>query len=148
MTPASINSPPAPADPGSTVPESPVTRWILDTTDWALDRPWLLAVAAGLLLAWIAARHLVNLWRHRCHAADGRLVTIAPPPEVDEHGAAALWANLAGILTPSRRRRLLYGTPHVAWQYAWTGRHLLISIWVPGTVPQGAVEAAVRAAWP
>jgi hypothetical protein len=36
----------------------------------------------------------------------------------------------------------------VAWQYTWTGRRLLISLWVPGTVPPGAVEAAVRAAWP
>ncbi|MGW3607115.1 type IV secretory system conjugative DNA transfer family protein [Micromonospora sp. NPDC005161] len=34
------------------------------------------------------------------------------------------------------------------WQYTWTGRRLLISVWVPGTVPPGAVEAAVRAAWP
>ena len=73
---------------------------------------------------------------------------IAPPPQVDPDGAAALWANLAGTLTPSRRRRLLYGTPHVVWQYTWTGRQLPISVWVPGTVPAGAVEAAVRGAWP
>jgi hypothetical protein len=36
----------------------------------------------------------------------------------------------------------------VAWQYAWSGRQLRISIWVPGTVPPGAVEAAAAAAWP
>jgi hypothetical protein len=59
-----------------------------------------------------------------------------------------VWANLAGILSPSTRRRLLYGTPHVVWQYTWVGRQLLISVWVPGTVPAGAVEAAVRGAWP
>ncbi|AEB42623.1 hypothetical protein VAB18032_07515 [Micromonospora maris AB-18-032] len=115
---------------------------------WAAQRPWLAAVAAGLLAAWIAARNLVEIWRHHHHAHDARLVTIAPPPEVDPHSAAALWANLAGVLTPSRRRRLLHGTPHVVWQYTWSGRQLLISIWVPGTVPPGAVEAAVRAAWP
>ncbi|WP_262285551.1 DUF87 domain-containing protein [Micromonospora sp. MA102] len=101
-----------------------------------------------MLVAFVAGRNLLQLWRHRRHAAGARLVTIAPPPEVDPHGAAALWANLAGTLTPSRRRRLLYGSPHVVWQYSWTGRRLLISVWVPGTVARGALEAAVRAAWP
>ncbi|HEX8629932.1 MAG TPA: DUF87 domain-containing protein [Catenuloplanes sp.] len=115
---------------------------------WAIGRPWLLAVAAGLLIAWVAARNVLAGWRHRRHATGARLVTIAPPPEVDAHGSAAVWANLAGTLTPSRRNRLLYGTPHVVWQYTWTGRQLLISVWVPGTVPPGAVEAAIRGAWP
>ncbi|MFD1326252.1 type VI secretion protein, partial [Micromonospora sonneratiae] len=150
MTSLRLSPSPSPAgtDPGSTIPPSPATRWILHATDWASDRPWLLGVAAGLFLVWIAGRNLLALWRHRYHATGARLVTIAPPPEVDEHGAAALWANLAGILTPSRRRWLLSGTPHVALQYAWTGRQLRISLWVPGTVPRGAVEAAIRAAWP
>ncbi|MEU2616439.1 type IV secretion system DNA-binding domain-containing protein [Micromonospora sp. NPDC007271] len=142
--------PPAPAgaDPGSTIPQTPATRWILQAVDWATDRPWLLGVAAGLVLVWVASRNIVALRRHRHHTIGARLVIIAPPPQVDERGAAALWANLAGILTPSLKRRLLHGTPHVAWQYTWTGRQLLISLWVPGTVPNGAVEAAVRAAWP
>ncbi|MEV5691974.1 type IV secretory system conjugative DNA transfer family protein [Micromonospora globbae] len=148
MTPLPPSPAPTPADPGSAIPPSPATRWIPQAVDWTADRPWLLGIAAGLFLAWVAGRNLVALRRHRHHATGARLVTIAPPPQVDEHGAAALWANLAGILTPSRRRRLLYGTPHVAWQYAWTGRQLLISLWAPGTVPAGAVEAAVRAAWP
>ncbi|MFI7208049.1 type IV secretory system conjugative DNA transfer family protein [Micromonospora aurantiaca (nom. illeg.)] len=148
MTPLPHSPSPTPTGPGSTIPQTPAARWVLQAVDWAADRPWLLGVAAGLFLAWITGRNLVALCRHRYHATGARLVTIAPPPQVDEHGAAALWANLAGILTPSRRRRLLHGTPHVAWQYAWTGRQLLISLWVPGTVPDGAVEAAVRAAWP
>ncbi|MDG4795059.1 DUF87 domain-containing protein [Micromonospora sp. WMMD1082] len=145
-----VASPPEtdPVDPDTSIVEPPVTRWVLDAADWTLQRPWLLGVAACLLLAWIAARTVVAAWRHRHHTAGARLVTIAPPPLVDESSAAALWANLAGILTPSRHRRLIFGTPHVTWQYTWTGRHLLISLWVPGTVPQGAVEAAVRAAWP
>ncbi|SBT65659.1 AAA-like domain-containing protein [Micromonospora sediminicola] len=130
------------------VPPTGATRWLLEATAWVGQRPWLLAVAAGLLVAHVAGRNLVAAWRHRRHSAGARLVTIAPPPEVDAHCAGALWANLAGTLTPSRRRRWLYGSPHVTWQYAWTGRRLLISIWVPGTVPPGAVEAAVRAAWP
>nr|WP_074475358.1 ATP-binding protein [Micromonospora carbonacea] len=121
---------------------------LVDAAVWATQRPWLAAVAAGLLIVWVAARNLVGLRRHRHHARGSRLVTIAPPPEADPRSAGTLWANLAGILTPSPRRRLLYGAPHVVWQYTWSGRQLLISIWVPGTVPPGAVEAAVRAAWP
>src|SRR5262249_37645025 len=101
-----------------------------------------------VLVCWIAGRNLVAGWRHRRHATDARLVTIAPPPQVEPANAAALWANLHGLLTPARRRRLLFGTPHVVWQYAWTSRQLLIRLWVPGPVPQGAVEAAVRGAWP
>ncbi|MEU5554264.1 DUF87 domain-containing protein [Micromonospora sp. NPDC047793] len=121
---------------------------MVDAAVWVTQRPWLAVVAAGLLAVWVAGRNLVEIWRHRHHAHGARLVTIAPPPEVDPHSAGALWANLAGVLTPSRRRRVLYGAPHVVWQYTWSGRQLLISIWVPGTVPPGAVEAAVRAAWP
>ncbi|MFI7492980.1 type IV secretory system conjugative DNA transfer family protein [Micromonospora echinaurantiaca] len=135
-------------DPTSAIPPPPATGWILQTWDWFIDRLLLLGVAACLFLLWTACRNLVAGWRHRYHAGGARMVAIAPPPEVDDHGAAALWANLAGILTPSRRHRLLYGTPHVVLQYAWTGRQLLISLWVPGSVPNGAIEAAVRAAWP
>ncbi|MEU8614787.1 type VI secretion protein, partial [Actinoplanes sp. NPDC048791] len=126
----------------------PPAQWLVDASGWAVARPWLAAVAAGLLVSFVAARNVVDGWRQRRHAAAARLITIAPPPEVDPHSAAALWANLHGTLTPSRRKRLLYGTPHLVWQYTWTGRQLLIAVWVPGTVPQGAVEAAVRAAWP
>ncbi|PWR16163.1 type VI secretion protein [Micromonospora sicca] len=142
---------PAPSPSGSgaefVAPPTGPGGWVVDAGGWAVQRPWLLAVAAAAVVVYVAARNLLEVWRHRRHADGARLVTIAPPPEVDPHGAAALWANLAGILTPSRRRRLLYGSPHVVWQYTWTGRRLLISLWVPGTVPQGAVEAAVRAAW-
>ena len=141
---------PTPAGPGAgfVVPPTEPARWVTDAAVWAAQRPWLLAVAGACFVAYIAARTRVQAWRHRRHADGSRLVTISPPPEVDAHGSAALWANLAGTLTPSRRRRLLYGSPHLVWQYTWTGRRLLISIWVPGTVPPGAVEAAVRAAWP
>ncbi|MTK05192.1 ATP-binding protein [Micromonospora sp. CP22] len=138
------------AGPGTDVitPPTGAGDALVDVAVWAAQRPWLAAVAAGLLAVGIAARNLVETWRHHQHAHGARLVTVAPPPEVDPHSAAALWANLAGVLTPSRRRRLLVGAPHVVWQYTWSGRQLLISIWVPGTVPPGAVEAAVRAAWP
>ncbi|MBC9006767.1 DUF87 domain-containing protein, partial [Micromonospora aurantiaca] len=147
MSPVPSPSPSGP-DAGVILPPTAPTRWVLHTAEWVVDRPWLLAVAAALLVASVAGRHLLDGLRHRRHADRARLVTVAPPPEVDPHSAAALWANLHGTLTPSRRRRLLYGSPHVVWQYTWTGRQLLISIWVPGSVPAGAVEAALRAAWP
>ncbi|MEV6491955.1 type VI secretion protein, partial [Actinoplanes sp. NPDC051633] len=142
---------PDPSGPGADLfaPPTGPAGWMLDAAVWVIGRPWLLAVAAAVLVVvYVAVRNVVGGWRQRRHAAAARLVTIAPPPEVDPHSAAALWAILHGTLTPSRRRRLLYGSPHVVWQYTWTGRRLLISIWVPGTVARGAVEAAVRAAWP
>ncbi len=141
---------PGPSGPGADVivPSSAPAQWVLDAGAWAWQRPWLLGVAAGLLVAYIAGQNILAGWRHRRHAEGARLVTVAPPPEVDAASAAALWANLHGTLTPSTKRRLLYGSPHVVWQYSWIGRQLIISVWVPGTVPQGAVEAAIRAAWP
>jgi hypothetical protein len=87
-------------------------------------------------------------WRHQRLARGARLVTIAPPPEVDKFGAAAAWTTLIGVLTPSTRRRLIYGTPHVALECTWAARELPVRLWVPGTIPPDALEAAVRAAWP
>ncbi|RQX59839.1 type VI secretion protein, partial [Micromonospora chalcea] len=113
MTPSLVASPapaPSPSGPGAGVsaPPSAPTRWVLHAADWAVDRPWLLGVAAALLVVYVAGRTLLDGWRHRRHADRARLVTVAPPPEVDPHSVAALWANLHGTLTPSRRRRLLY----------------------------------------
>ncbi len=151
LTPPPPSPPPAaPVQPSPTTigGSPPEARWVEHVLLWAVHRPWLAILPPLALVCWIAGRNIVAGWRHRYHAADARLVTIAPPPQVETANAAALWANLAGILTPSRRRRILYGTPHMVWQYAWTGRQLLISLWVPGTIPHGAVEAAVRGAWP
>lgn len=150
--PAHLAADSAPALPGAgaklfNAPEpdlSPPALWVWQAGVWVVHRPWLAAVAATALVAWIAGRNLLASWRHRRHATGARLVTIAPPPQVDPHSSASFLANLAGTLTPVRWRRLLYGTPHTAWQYTWTGRHLLVSVWVPGSVPKGAVEAAVR----
>jgi hypothetical protein len=115
---------------------------------WVAARPWLAGIAAAVLAGYVACRNLLASWRHRRHARDARTVTIAPPPQVDPEGARELWTTLVGVLTPSAVRRWLYGTPHVVWEYTWTGRQLAITIWVPGIVPPGAVEAAVQAAWP
>jgi Type IV secretion-system coupling protein DNA-binding domain len=104
----------------------------------------ILAATAGR----VAATNLVARWRHRHHATGTRTVVIAPPPQVDPTGAADLWRSLSGLLTPATWRRHLWGTAHIGIEYTWSGRQLSIQLWVPGTVPPGAVEAAVRAAWP
>lgn len=110
----------------------------------------LMTVAILLISAalWVVGTRTAYRWRHRHHADGARTVTISAPPEVHPAGAQALWANLAGLLTTTQHRRWLHGTPHLVVQYLWSGRRLQISLWVPGTVPPGAVEAAVRAAWP
>jgi len=115
---------------------------------FAGQRPWLLVAAAVVVGGYVAGRNLLATWRHRRLTVGARLVTIAPPPEVDKAGAAAAWTNLIGVLTPSVWRRWVYGTPHVALEYTWVGRELIVRLWVPGVIPPGAVEAAVRAAWP
>jgi hypothetical protein len=148
---ASPTPAPSPSGPGAvfvSTPTTAATRLLGHAAGWTLHRPWLAGLFVAGLLAYIAASNLLAGWRHRHHATDARLVSIAAPPQAEPAGAAALWANLAGVLTPSRRRRLLYGTPHVAFQYTWTGRQLTIAVWVPASIPHGAVEAAVRGAWP
>ncbi len=120
----------------------------LSLLNWLGARPWLAVVAALCLVGSVFARDRVLAWRHRRFACDARRVSVAAPPEVTPESAAALWATMTGVLTPSIWRRRLYGTPHVAWEYTWTGRTLTLRLWVPGTIPPGAVEAAVRGAWP
>ena len=88
--------------------------------------------------------------RRRCHralAANARLVTVLPPPTADPSGAAAIWANLVGLLRPAWRRHLT-GQPHLAWEYLFDREAIRIRLWVPGHVPPGMVERAVEAAWP
>jgi len=79
---------------------------------------------------------------------DATLLTITPPPEVDPAGTGVFWATMAEILHTGWRRRLRRGRPHVAVEYRWIGRQLAIAVWVPGTVPTGPVQSAVRGAWP
>jgi hypothetical protein len=139
-------------EPATPAPQ-PVAAVLAAVVSWARDRPQLAAVLAAALVvtvaaSWVTGRSLVAGWRHRQLARGARLVAVAPPPEVNPAGAAALWTNLIGVLTPPTWRRLVYGIPHVAVEYAWAGRQLTISVWTPGTVPPGVAEAAVRAAWP
>ncbi|HEY3033617.1 MAG TPA: DUF87 domain-containing protein [Streptosporangiaceae bacterium] len=123
-------------------------NWPAHLGHWIVARPWLGLVAAVLMVAAVFGYDQLLARQHRRFAAGARWVTIAAPPEVTAEAAAAFWTTLAGVLTPSVWRRRVYGCPHVGWEYTWTGRTLAIRVWVPGTVPPGAVEAAVRAAWP
>ncbi|WP_238011526.1 type IV secretion system DNA-binding domain-containing protein [Dactylosporangium sp. AC04546] len=111
-------------------------------------RPWLAVAAVVAVVAAVLGWEQVLAWRHRRFAAGARWVRIAAPPEVDPRSAAALWVAMAGVLTPGVWRRRWFGIPHVAWEYTWTGRTLTIRLWVPGTVPVVAVQAAIHAAWP
>src|SRR5262249_48632773 len=75
-------------------------------------------------------------------------ITITTPPQVEPAGAAQFWATAYGSLYRSWWRRLIYGMPHLAYEYRWTGRQLRIVVWVPGTVAVQALAAAAQAAWP
>ncbi|MFC4071904.1 type IV secretory system conjugative DNA transfer family protein [Actinoplanes subglobosus] len=116
---------------------------------WLVDRPWLAAVAVGVLVAYQIGVGRLKVWRHRRLLTGARWVIIAAPPEVQASSAAAFWTSMAGVLgTGNRWRRLLFGIAHVVWEYSWAGRTLTIRLWVPGTVPSGVAENAIRAAWP
>ncbi|MER5338450.1 type VI secretion protein [Micromonospora sp. NPDC002717] len=122
--------------------------WPADVGHWIIARPWLGFIAAATIVGTVFGHDQVLAWRHRWFATGARWLTIAAPPQVTAEAAAAFWTTLVGVLTPSVWRRRVFGYPHVGWEYTWTGRALTIRVWVPGTVPPGAVEAAVRAAWP
>ncbi|MFI1995298.1 type IV secretion system DNA-binding domain-containing protein [Actinoplanes sp. NPDC020271] len=127
---------------------STAPTWPADLVHWVVVRPWLGFVAVALIVTALFGHDQFLNWRHRRFAVGARWVTIAAPPAVSPEAAAAFWTTLVGVLTPSVWRRRIYGAPHVGWEYTWTGRALAIRVWVPGTVPPGSVEAAVRAAWP
>lgn len=122
--------------------------WPAEVWHWVIARPWLGFLAAAAIVGTVFGHDQLLAWRHGRFAAGARWLTIAAPPHVTAEAAAAFWTTLMGVLTPSVWRRRVFGYPHVAWEYTWTGRALSIRVWVPGTVPPGAVEAAVRAAWP
>ncbi|MEH1031597.1 DUF87 domain-containing protein [Micromonospora profundi] len=122
--------------------------WPADVGHWIIARPWLGFIAAAAIVSAVFGHDRLLAWRHQRFTAGARWLTVAAPPEVTAEAAAAFWTTLVGVLTPSVWQQRLFGIPHVGWEYVWTGRSLTIRVWVPGTVPRGAVEAAVRAAWP
>src|SRR5262249_47216754 len=115
---------------------------------WLPSWPWLAGIALLAVVGWVAGYGRLLAWRHRLLVRHARQITITPPPEVEPAGAAQFWATVYGSLHRTWWRRLRYGTPHVAYEYRWTGRALTITIWVPGTVAAAAVAADARAAWP
>lgn len=145
-TPTPSPQPPSP-QPGLRPPAGPGPL-IHHIMSWAAQRPWLALVAVGLLLAWTVASAAVTRWRHQRLARHAQQITITTPPEVEPAGAAQFWTTAYGTLHRIWWRRLLYGTPHLAYEYRWTGRSLSIVVWVPGTVPVRALAAAAQAAWP
>ncbi|MFI6263256.1 type IV secretory system conjugative DNA transfer family protein [Micromonospora sp. NPDC051006] len=126
----------------------PTPTWPADLGQWIIARPWLGLLAAAAIVGTVFGHDQVLAWRHRRLTDGARWLTIAAPPEVTAEAAAAFWTTLTGVLTPSGWRRRVFGHPHVGWEYTWTGRSLTIRVWVPATVAPGAVEAAIRAAWP
>jgi hypothetical protein len=138
---------PSPAPSGLRPPAGPGPL-LHRAAAWTQHRPWLALVAVAALLAWIVASGLLYRWRHQRLTHYAQQITITTPPEVEPAGAAQFWATAYGSLYRIWWRRLLYGTPHLAYEYRWAGRALSMVVWVPGNVPVHPVAAAARAAWP
>ncbi|MEV7230884.1 type IV secretion system DNA-binding domain-containing protein [Polymorphospora sp. NPDC051019] len=150
-SPVPAPTPPTPAPLpsfGTPAPSSLVPDAVGNAVAWASARPWLAMVAVAWgVLAFVAHARLLR-WRQQRWQRHAQQITITPPLEVESDSAARWWATCAEILRPMGWRRLLYGTPHVGFEYRWAGRQLTIVIWLPGTVPAGPVLAAVAGAWP
>ncbi|HZN74382.1 MAG TPA: type VI secretion protein, partial [Micromonosporaceae bacterium] len=124
------------------------SQWLSDTIPtaiaWCMHRPWLAIVAATVLIVSQAVQAAVARRRQRAMVRHATLVTITPPPEVDPAGVTAFWATMAEILSAGWRRRQCDGRSHIAMEYRWAGRRLSITVWVPGTLQTGPIQAAVR----
>ncbi|MEV4477038.1 DUF87 domain-containing protein [Nonomuraea sp. NPDC049504] len=99
--------------------------------------------AAGLS----AAEAVLWRWRNARFGRSARLVEIAVPPQVEAGSAAAWWSQVMGLTAP-RWKRVLFGQPHLAWEYVADAAGVRVQVWVPGVVPPGLVEKAIRSAWP
>lgn len=107
-----------------------------------------LTVAAPLtVLGLVLIRHGLDWSHQRSWRRDARLVEILPPPQSDLAGAEDLWRQMLGTLRPWWKR-MLFGQPHLVWEYAMSVHGLRIRMWVPGPLPPGMVERAITSAWP
>ncbi|MDT0307222.1 type IV secretion system DNA-binding domain-containing protein [Streptomyces sp. DSM 44917] len=148
----------SPSPDGTGAAESPLRAYLRDPAgavhrlvdgfrEWAAAWGLLTGTAAVVVAAGLAGGWM--WWRRRCRmriAADARIVRILPPPQADPAGAAALWANLVGLLRPAFKR--LAGQPHVVFEYVTDRETLSLQMWVPGVVPPDLVERAIESAWP
>jgi hypothetical protein len=136
--------------PGSLGTPSIASSWFLPPTDQELDQwarrieafaaTWRLTVAvlAAVAAATLAAgRVWLVRYRHRLLTANARLVTVLAPPEVKPAAGPALWAHLMGLLRPAWAR-LIFGQPHLVWEYTWTRAGMRVAMWVPGVGSVGA----------
>lgn len=163
-TPAQVPTPPSPSLPTpSSVPALP--EWVLHpdlpgriegllTALPSLAATHLPVVGAvvGVLLAAAVRILLLRRAARRRWYAQAHLITVLPPASLDApaaiHGAGRAWRDLLGIARPWWTR-LLRGQPHLATEiWVLPSREPLLRVWVPGTIPPGRVENALRAAWP
>lgn len=105
-----------------------------------------IAVIGGVVVL-IAAEAVLWRWRNARFARNARLVEIAIPPQVEPGSAAAWWSQVMGLTAP-RWKRVLFGQPHLAWEYVADAHSVRVQLWVPGLVPPELVEKAIRSAWP
>ncbi|WP_232383862.1 helicase HerA domain-containing protein [Actinomadura violacea] len=103
--------------------------------------------AVGAATAWATFRWVLWDWRNGRLKPGDRLIEVAIPPKVEPASAAAWWSRLIGLTHP-RWKRLVFGQPHLAFEYRADHNGVRFHIWVPATVPPGIVEKAVRASWP
>jgi uncharacterized protein DUF87/type IV secretory system conjugative DNA transfer VirD4/TraG family protein len=138
----------SPLEQLATDPQEALIRWLHLAAHLVLAHLRFLVVLAVLGVALVVTgRVLLARWRRTRLAEGAQLVQVQVPPQVDPPAAGALWANVIGLLRP-RWRRILFGQPHVAFEYCWDGPHLRIQLWIPGIVPAGMVARAIEAAWP
>ncbi|GAA2653519.1 type IV secretory system conjugative DNA transfer family protein [Nonomuraea recticatena] len=117
-------------------------------TAWLLAHAWQLAAwLIGTELSLVLAQLLLMRLRHAHLARNARCIEILAPPVADLPGAEALWGNLIGLLRPAWKR-VLFGQPHLAFEYLFSADGVRLRLWVPGVFPQRLVEHAIEAAWP
>jgi hypothetical protein len=143
-TPVSTPSP----SPGGLHPPTGPGPMLHRIGSFAMHRPWLALVGALLVIVWVAASTALHRWRHQRRVVQARQIVITTPPQVEPAGAGQFWSTVYGSLHRVWWRRALYGTPHVAYEYRWTGRALSIVVWIPGDVAVRPIILAARAAWP
>ncbi|MCY9785186.1 type IV secretion system DNA-binding domain-containing protein [Nocardiopsis sp. EMB25] len=99
---------------------------------------------AGVVV--VAAVLGVRWARHRYLSKDARMVEILPPPQATLDNATEFWNHTLGLLKPRWSRWLIQ--PHLALEVVASAAGVRFQVWVPGTVPPGAVERAISSAWP